>query len=185
MSSGFHELHRSWRWHANIKRFNSTGDWTQEVLEVTQTPINSVETFWGVFDKMCRVEDLSAGSDYMFFSDDISPMWEDEANKGGGRWSFCVNKNTRDMGSNKAWEELLMLLIGNTFENEYLLCGAVIGKKRSYDRISIWIKNTDEETIKEVGKEIRKHIRLSKGITLNFQYHSDVMDGNLKPIFNV
>ena len=179
--SKYHLLHRSWKWYVNIKRFSSTGDWTQEIQDITSTPMDSVETFWGVFDKLCRVEELPAGTDYMFFRSDITPMWEDKANEGGGRWSFCVNKSTRDMNSNKAWEEILMMLVGNKFEYEENICGAVVGKKKSYDRISIWLKETPEDDIKKIGKLIRETINLSKGIALNYQFHNDIIDKKLKP----
>lgn len=44
----------------------------------------------------------------MQFVDEIKPMWEDEANKLGGRWVIRVNKGF----SNKLWEDLTLAMIG-------------------------------------------------------------------------
>ena len=180
-----HSLHRPWKWYCNIKRFSSSGDWKNEMHTLTPTPMDTVETFWGVFDKLRPVDELSVGSDYLFFRSDISPMWEDPANEGGGRWSFCVNRSTRDMSCEKAWTELLLMHVGNTFEMEEDLCGVVIGKKKIYDRLSIWVRQSSKDNIMNIGNRIRSFIGLSKGIPLNFQYHSDVIKGELKPVYTL
>ena len=46
-------------------------------------------------------------------------MWEDEANKQGGRWRLRVNKGF----ANKIWEDLILALIGEQFECENEISG--------------------------------------------------------------
>ena len=38
---------------------------------------------------------MKIGSDYSLFKDNIQPMWEDKANKNGGRWMITLNRNQR------------------------------------------------------------------------------------------
>lgn len=54
--------------------------------------------------------------------DGVKPMWEDEANKNGGRWVIRVNKGF----SNKLWEDLILAMIGEQFECENEIHGIVI-----------------------------------------------------------
>jgi translation initiation factor 4E len=49
-------------------------------------------------------------------------MWEDEANKFGGRWVIRINKGY----SNKLWEDLILAMIGEQFEVDNEINGIVI-----------------------------------------------------------
>lgn len=49
-------------------------------------------------------------------------MWEDEANKNGGRWVIRMNKGF----SNKLWEDLILAMIGEQFECENEINGIII-----------------------------------------------------------
>ena len=58
-------------------------------------------------------------------------MWEDEANKGGGRFTIKIKKGF----ANKIWEDLLMGVIGETYEENDIICGIVLLIKKSQDVI--------------------------------------------------
>lgn len=47
---------------------------------------------------------LSIGCDYSVFKSDIKPMWEDRANKDGGRWLIKDNKSL-----DQYWIDIVML----------------------------------------------------------------------------
>lgn len=49
-------------------------------------------------------------------------MWEDEANKNGGRWALRVNKGY----ANKLWEDLVLAFIGEQFEIENEITGIIM-----------------------------------------------------------
>ena len=49
-------------------------------------------------------------------------MWEDEANKSGGRWQISIAKGY----GNIIWENLILAYIGEQFENENEINGIVI-----------------------------------------------------------
>jgi translation initiation factor 4E len=52
-------------------------------------------------------------------------MWEDEANKNGGRWVIRINKGY----ANKIWEDLILAMIGEQFELENEINGIVMSIK--------------------------------------------------------
>eukprot|EP00826_Nyctotherus_ovalis_P054813 TRINITY_DN7213_c0_g1_i5.p2 TRINITY_DN7213_c0_g1~~TRINITY_DN7213_c0_g1_i5.p2 ORF type:complete len:116 (+),score=39.67 TRINITY_DN7213_c0_g1_i5:135-482(+) len=65
---------------------------------------NTVEDFWAIYQHLKRPDDLPVRMDYNLFADGIKPMWEDERNKGGGKWTLKVQKG---YGS-KLWEEIVI-----------------------------------------------------------------------------
>ena len=44
------------------------------------------EQFWKVFSHLVRPGDLNSHSDFHLFKKGIKPLWEDEANRYGGKW---------------------------------------------------------------------------------------------------
>lgn len=62
-------------------------------------------------------------------------MWEDDANKTGGKWILRLKKGV----STRFWEELLMAIIGEQFaEATEDLCGAVLSIRSNEDVLSVW-----------------------------------------------
>ena len=72
-------------------------------------------------------------------------MWEDEANKNGGRWQIRVNKGF----SNRLWEDLILAMIGEQFDPENEIHGIVISVRPNGDTISLWHKNSRDPAIVE------------------------------------
>jgi len=67
-------------------------------------------------------------------------MWEDEANKNGGRWVIRVSKGY----ANKLWEDLILALIGEQFTHENDVNGIIVQVKQAGDQISIWNRNSHD-----------------------------------------
>ena len=72
-------------------------------------------------------------------------MWEDEANKNGGRWTLRVSKGY----ANKLWEDLILAMIGEQFSLENEINGIVLSIRNMGDQISIWIRNGNNKEIVE------------------------------------
>lgn len=66
-------------------------------------------------------------------------MWEDPANKSGGKWMIRVKKGL----SSHYWEDLLLAIIGEQFDVGHELCGAVLSIRSGEDIISVWNKNSE------------------------------------------
>jgi len=86
---------------------------------------------------------VHGNADIMLFRDSIRPVWEDEANKGGGKWTLRMKKT----GANLVWEELVLALIGETLDGCADLCGAIISIRFQDNNISLWHSSADKENI--------------------------------------
>lgn len=96
-----------------------------------------VKEFWRIYSHLVRANDLPNGYEYHFFRDGITPLWEDNKNRNGGKWIVRLNKG---MGS-RVWEDTLLTLIGEEFGLGDEICGAVISCKYSEDVIAVWNRN--------------------------------------------
>jgi translation initiation factor 4E len=61
--------------------------------------VSTVEDFWSVFNHIERVSKLQSGFDFSFFKKGIKPMWEDDANRRGGKWVVNFDKRQRIGGN--------------------------------------------------------------------------------------
>ena len=52
------------------------------------------EQFWSVYSHLVKPGDLASHSDFHLFKMGIKPMWEDEANKFGGKWIVRLRKGS-------------------------------------------------------------------------------------------
>jgi translation initiation factor 4E len=54
--------------------------------------------------------ELKPGTDYSLFKKGIRPMWEDVANKNGGRWLVSLEKKQRGPELNNCWLEVVSIV---------------------------------------------------------------------------
>jgi translation initiation factor 4E len=107
--------------------------------------ITTVEDFWSVYSHLLRPSQLPAVSDYHVFRKGIRPVWEDEANKKGGKWIIRLKKGVAD----RFWEDLLIGLVGDQFaEAGEEICGVVLSVRAGEDVLSIWTRIDGGRNIK-------------------------------------
>lgn len=107
--------------------------------------ISSVESFWSVYSHLKRPSLLPTVSDYHIFKKGIRPVWEDEANKKGGKWIVRFKKGVAD----RYWEDLLFAIVGDQFaEAADEVCGAVLSVRSGEDVLSIWTRIDGGRNIK-------------------------------------
>lgn len=70
-------------------------------------------------------------------------MWEDEANKFGGRLSVKLSKTY----SGLIWEEAMICVCGKLFTQKLNeeICGVVISVRKNYDILQIWFRSYSDE----------------------------------------
>ncbi|XP_053208587.1 eukaryotic translation initiation factor 4E-1A-like [Panonychus citri] len=160
---------------------NKGGDWESNLVPVTS--VGTVEDFWALYNHIELPSNLIQGSDYSVFKDDIKPMWEDKANRNGGRWLMTFEKGAR--GATKldnAWLEVLLCLIGEAFDDESdQVCGAVVNVRRVMTKISVWTANYDDKAAnKKIGKIIKQRTGYSDPIY--YERHVDTAERGSKNI---
>lgn len=159
---------------------------------------NTVEDFWSLFTHIKQPSEVKIGSDYSLFKEHIRPMWEDKANKNGGRWMITLARTQRpeldrywiDTVKNdqyfscQLWLSLrislqVLCLIGEAFDNYDDICGAVVNIRARGDRIAVWTANyNNKESIMEIGQKLKEGMSLPDRIKLHYQTHSDSMVKN-------
>lgn len=98
------------------------------------TTFDTVEDFWSLFNHIKQPQEIKMGNDYSLFKEGIRPMWEDDANKLGGRWMLTLQRNQREE-VNKLWLDTVLCLIGEAFDHSDEICGAVVNVRTKGDKI--------------------------------------------------
>ena len=80
-------------------------------------------------------------------------MWEDDANKNGGRWLINLDRKQRATDLDHFWLEILLCMIGEGF-NEYSddVCGSVVNVRARTDKIAVWTGDAGTQaSVMEIG----------------------------------
>ncbi|XP_037934228.1 eukaryotic translation initiation factor 4E1-like [Teleopsis dalmanni] len=176
-----HPLQHVWTlWYLENDRNKSWDEMQNEIVS-----FDTVEDFWSLYNHIKPPSEIKIGSDYSLFKKGIRPMWEDEANKDGGRWVITFNKNSSPQ-LDLMWLDLVLSLIGETFEFADEINGAVVNIRSKSNKISVWTANGhNESAVLEIGRKLREVLRL--GIqTLQYQLHIDTMSKqgvSVKPVY--
>lgn len=106
-----------------------------------------------LYNHIKPASELRQGSDYSMFKQGIRPMWEDDANKHGGRWLMTLDKKQRSSDLDHFWLEILLCMIGEAFNGHSdEICGAVVNVRTKGDKLGIWTADyKKEENNKEIG----------------------------------
>ncbi|XP_078266371.1 eukaryotic translation initiation factor 4E type 2 isoform X4 [Rhinoraja longicauda] len=138
----------------------------------------SVEQFWRFYSHLVRPGDLTGHSDFHLFKDGIKPMWEDDANKNGGKWIIRLRKGL----ASRCWENLILAMLGEQFMVGEEICGAVVSVRFQEDIISIWNKTAcDQATTARIRDTLRRVLNLPPNTIMEYKTHTDSI--KIKPRF--
>ncbi|XP_036276525.1 eukaryotic translation initiation factor 4E type 2 isoform X7 [Pipistrellus kuhlii] len=141
---------------------------------------SQVEQFWRFYSHMVRPGDLTGHSDFHLFKEGIKPMWEDDANKNGGKWIIRLRKGL----ASRCWENLILAMLGEQFMVGEEICGAVVSVRFQEDIISIWNKTaSDQATTARIRDTLRRVLNLPPNTIMEYKTHTDSikMPGRLGP----
>ncbi|XP_037298967.1 eukaryotic translation initiation factor 4E-like isoform X1 [Manduca sexta] len=157
-----HPLERKWSYWMYTDK---SSVWEKNLVKLTT--FDTVEDFWCLYHHMKLPTELKVGQDYMVFKDGITPMWENEANKKGGRWIIGFEKKTfKEM--DRIWLGVILLMIGENFMHPDLVCGALVNV-RAKSKICLWTRSVDEKQNCEVARKIKNRLGLYS--RLHFYMH--------------
>ncbi|KAK4544268.1 hypothetical protein LTR36_004478 [Oleoguttula mirabilis] len=130
---------------------------------------HTAQEFWQVYSHLKHPSALPTVSDYHFFKEGIRPVWEDEENKRGGKWTMRLKKGVAD----RYWEDLLLAMIGDQFaEASEEVCGAVVSVRSGEDVFSIWTKNDGGRNVK-IRETIKRVLSLPPDTSLQWRSHDE------------
>ena len=141
-SSQEHPLRSSWNLFYRPPA-NKFSDYEKSIIKIAT--LSTAENFWTIYTHLKRPSTLPTVSDYHIFKDGIRPVWEDDANKKGGKWIVRLKKGVAD----RFWEELLLAIVGDQFmEAGDEVCGAVLSVRSGEDILSVWTRIDGGRNIK-------------------------------------
>ncbi|CAH2992389.1 unnamed protein product [Chilo suppressalis] len=150
---------------------NTSQKWNENLVNITS--FDTVEDFWCLFHHMKLPSELQHGQEYSIFKGGVRPMWEDAANKKGGRLLIPVDrKNYEEV--NKIWLDTILLMIGENFNDlNRIIRGVVVNIRPKTDRtkVGVWLadKNKKDENIR-FGMKLKEFLGISW--PLNFCAHN-------------
>ncbi|XP_042215628.1 eukaryotic translation initiation factor 4E type 2-like isoform X4 [Homarus americanus] len=130
----------------------------------------SVEQFWGHYSHLVRPAHLTSHSDIHIFKDGIKPMWEDSANKNGGKWIVRLRKGL----ASRCWENMILAMLGEQFLVGDEICGAVISVRFQEDIISVWNRTAqDSLTTGRIRDTLKRVLNLPPNTVMEYKTHND------------
>lgn len=136
----------------------------------------TLEDFWEIYQFIKKPENCKQGLEISIFKSNIKPLWEDEANKQGGKVSLKIKKEY----SNVIWDEFVYRLIGNNFPviNNDEINGILSSIKRDSNFIQIWFKNYNSSTLNDISLSIRQILNIPDNVELDIRPFNKEKDFN-------
>lgn len=129
----------------------------------------SVEQFWNIYSYIVRPGDMTGHVDYHLFKEGIRPMWEDEANKHGGKWIIRLKKGL----ASRCWENLILAMLGEQFMVGEEICGAVISIRFQDDILSLWNRSKDHSITSRIRDTLQRVLNLPPNTIMEYKAHID------------
>jgi len=168
-----HPLQNSWTlW---FFKNDKTKSWEANQREIIT--FSTVEDFWALYNHIELASRLAAGCDYSLFKEGIKPMWEDDRNRKGGRWLINLEKKHRSSALDNFWLEVVLCLIGETFESESVLVnGAVVNVRAKGDKLAMWLCETKpQDSIVKIGQTLKHRMGIDDKTIIGYEVHDDTM----------
>ena len=167
-----HPLQYEWTLWFDNPKLSKEGETWEENLKQIHT-FGTVEDFWCLFNNVVAPTKLTMNSNFHIFKKGVLPMWEDETNKKGGKWVLSIPKQRRK-SVDLWWMYIVLIMIGENFDDAGDVCGAVVSLRKSQDRIALWTKTAVNEPLQmSIGAKIRAGLELPRALQLKYQSHAD------------
>lgn len=139
--------------------------------------VYTVQEFWKLYSFMKRPSKIDDSCDLMLFKRGIRPLWEEAANKDGGRWTLRVRRHNTD----RYWENAIMAMIGEQFLVGDEICGIVLSLRNPWDQLSIWHRNSvDKFVVKKISESLKRILNLnvnsSSGPQMDYRPHNETLN---------
>ena len=145
-----HKLSRTWTfWY--VKRQvgkNSQESYLNSIRQIGS--FSTVEEFWHFYQYLVRPSVLTQNSNFYVFREGVRPMWEDAANRKGGKWIVRLPKKL----VSRYWEDLLLAVVGGKFDVGDELTGIAVSVRYNEDVVSVWNATADDN---EAKRRIFRH----------------------------
>eukprot|EP00071_Canis_lupus_P038249 XP_022271806.1 eukaryotic translation initiation factor 4E type 2-like isoform X2 [Canis lupus familiaris] len=164
--------------HGQNEENSTQKDGEKEKMERDKSQGNSKRKalqFWRFYSHMVHPWDLSGHSDLHLFKEGIKPLWEDDANKNGGKWIIQLWKGLASC----CWENLLLAILGEQFMVGEEICGAVVSVCFQEGIISIWNRTaSDQATTARIQDMLQRVLNLPPNTMMEYKTHTNSIKDN-------
>ncbi|CAM9462053.1 unnamed protein product [Ectocarpus sp. 6 AP-2014] len=130
----------------------------------------TVEHFWRIYNHILRADQVPNATDVHLFRDGIKPTWEDASNSRGGQLLIRLKKGL----ASRAWESLVLAIIGEQFDVGNEICGAVVSVRYSEDVISVWNRSaSNTEGIEKIRDTVKRLLQIPSFVQVEYRRHQD------------
>ncbi|CAM9873592.1 unnamed protein product, partial [Hapterophycus canaliculatus] len=130
----------------------------------------TVEHFWRIYNHILRADQVPNATDVHLFRDGIKPTWEDSSNSRGGQLLIRLKKGL----ASRAWESLVLAIIGEQFDVGNEICGAVVSVRYSEDVISVWNRSaSNTEGIDKIRESLKRLLQIPSFVQVEYRRHQD------------
>lgn len=113
--------------------------------------IDTIKDFWKLYNNWDKLGGIN-NKHFFIMKKGVTPIWEDENNKNGGCWSFKINESQ----AQELWDDLSKYLVIeklSSVDKDIVGLSACL-KKNNFSVIKIWNKNSSNNNIQLICKEI-------------------------------
>ncbi|RNF00560.1 eukaryotic translation initiation factor 4E [Trypanosoma rangeli] len=117
--------------------------------------VDSVATFWKVFNNVPRPTEMTIGTLY-FFRDGINPKWEDPGNRDGGILKIKVDSSC----INDAWVYLLCRTIGESWSKSVrdTINGVGLKVRERAFLLEVWVTKQSPDLMMDITELLQPHL---------------------------
>jgi len=144
-----HPLQHSWCLWVLLPSHGSDKDnWQNSQMNVYS--FSTVEDCWRLFNNIKSPSRLGI-IDFSIFKKDVTPAWEDESCRVGGRWIAKLDKKRLE-DFDELWLTLVLTLVGEQMSSQgQSICGAVISLRAKAHKLAVWTSKRDEAEVLPIG----------------------------------
>jgi len=171
-----HPLQNRWAWWYDYPGKKTTqNNWASHLKKIFT--FDTVEDFWCLYNNITPSQAIQAGSNYHVFKDGIEPMWEDSANRIGGKWTVEFSSKKRADQLDQLWLFAVLAVVGEGFgEDSDQVTGVVVSVRKQNDRIALWTKDARaQDACIRIGEKFKEILNLPAHMTIGYQSHEDSM----------
>ncbi|KAJ3430666.1 eukaryotic translation initiation factor 4e related [Anaeramoeba flamelloides] len=174
------------KWTMWVDGYSQSRNWGEDLVKISD--FQSVGEFWGMYENLAKISKTKNGTNFHLFKTGIKPAWEDSENINGGKWFLRINRSVLKL--DEMWLTTILSMIGENYEYNEEVCGAVVSIRNNGDRIALWTKTaTNKEAQMAIGKKWKEELKL-RGIRLSYLIHKDSLStkkdrGSFKPTYEI
>ena len=167
--------------HQTQKQVLAKEKYESQVKKIAE--FDTIEDFWDIFQHLRKPDSCRPGIEFFMFKEDIKPLWEDENNKNGGRFSIKLKQGYTTI----IWEEMIFTLIGGILPKEIKeeINGIVVTSKKEFNTLQIWFKTFDDKITSEIEKCLRDILVIPSEVKLEPKRFNINVNNNNNTINNI